>query len=45
MAMRVVGNKEGNGRGGMSDGNGVKGCKKSTALRGMATKVVAEQRQ
>jgi hypothetical protein len=45
MAMRVVGNKKGNGNGGKSNGNGVKGGGQLTATRAMATRVAAEQWQ
>ncbi len=42
-AMRVAGNKEGYGNIGKSNGNGIKGGRRSTATTAMATRVVAEQ--
>ncbi len=45
MAMWVVGNKEGYGDGGKSNGNSVEGGGQSTATRAMVTRVAAERRQ
>ncbi len=42
-AMRVVGDKDGNGNGGKSISNGVEGGGQSTATRAMATRVAAVQ--
>jgi hypothetical protein len=44
MAMTVVGNKEGNGNGGKSDGNGGKGGWQVTATRAIATRVAGKRR-
>ncbi len=43
--MRVAGNKEGNGNGGKSNSNGIKGGRQPTATRVMVMRmrVVAEQ--
>jgi hypothetical protein len=43
MAMRVAGNKEGNGNGGKRDGDS--GGRQSTATKAMATRVADERRQ
>ncbi len=43
MAMRVAGNKEGNGNGGKSNDNGAKGGGEATAMRAMATRVVGKR--
>ncbi len=43
-AMRVVGNKEGNGDSGKSDGNGIEGGGQTTATRTTATRVAGKQR-
>jgi hypothetical protein len=45
MAMRVAGDKEGDGDSGKSNGDGNKGGRQMTAMRAMATRVVGEQRQ
>jgi hypothetical protein len=44
-ATRVVGDKEGNGNGGKSNGNSVKGGGQLTAMSVMAMRVAAEQQQ
>jgi hypothetical protein len=45
MAMRVVGNKEGHGNSGKSNGNGNKGGRQATAMRVMAMGVAGKQQQ
>ncbi len=42
MAIRLAGNKEGNGDGGKSNGDGVEGGGQATAMRALATRVATE---
>ncbi len=45
MAMRVLGIKEGNGKGGKSNGDGDEGGRQATAMRAMVSRVASKQWQ